>query len=487
MKTYLAADLGAGSGRVMAAKFDGGKFSIEEICRFDNTPLCLNGHWHWNVTGLYANVIDGIRRGAGMKPVSVGLDTWGVDYGFLDGSGRLLGLPYYYRDSRTDGMMDKVFAKIGRRRLYDRTGIQFMPLNTIFQLAAEELERDPLTRRAERMLFIPDLMNYWLSGTAVNELTIASTSQCLDVNTHKWDLGLMSELGIPAKIFGDIVKPGVKLGKLRDFDGIDVVEVGTHDTASAIASVPVVPGSKWAYLATGTWALMGIESDKSIVNDESYEFCYTHELGANGKYRFLKNITGMWVYQELRRCWKEAGDQISYDEMTALAEKSKPLVSIIDPDYGEFTKPGRMVEKIADYCRRTGQPVPADKGAFARCALESMVLRYREVWLQLERLTGVKRDVLNMIGGATRNKLHCQMTADAIGAPVVCGPTEGAVCGNVLMQMIAEGDAANLDEAREIVRASESPVTYEPNGDGAQWAAAAERLAECRQKVDNAL
>lgn len=474
-KTFLAADLGAGSGRVMAARYDGSTLSLEAAHRFDNVPVSVGGHLHWNLLSLYAGVRDGIAaalRDYGPAE-SVGVDTWGVDYGLLDGSGRLLGLPYAYRDVRNDGMADKVCARLGRRRVYDRTGIQFIDFNTLFQLQAEADERDSLLGKASRLLFTPDLVNYWLSGVAANEATIASTGQCIDLATRDWAYDLLEAVGAPRALFGEIVRPGTVLGAVTDGAGagaLKVVAVGSHDTASAVAATPLPRIGAWGYLATGTWALMGVEINDPILTDRAYELSYTHEGGVTGEFRFLKNITGMWIYQELRREWKEAGDVISFDDLTALAVKAAPFVSLIDPDAPDFQKPGQMAEKIAAYCARTGQPVPQDKGAFARCALESMVLRYREVWTQLEELTGVKRDGLNMIGGATRNALHCQMTADALGIPVLCGPAEGAAAGNVLLQLIAAGELKSLAEGRELIARSDPPAEYRPDAAAAaRW------------------
>lgn len=481
--TYLAADLGAGSGRVMAGHYDGARLELEALNRFDNTPVSLRGHLHWNLLSLYSGILEGIRL-AGRNfggAVSIGVDTWGVDYGLLDGSGRLLGLPYAYRDDRNNGMADAVCDRLGRRRVYDRTGIQFIDFNTLFQLQAEANERDTLLDKASHLLFTPDILNYWLSGVLANEATIASTGQCIDLATKDWAYDLLESVGAPRALFGPIVKPGTVLGIAKDSalaGEMRVIAVGSHDTASAVAATPLgldpatgrLSGGSWGYLATGTWALMGVEIDTPILTDKAYDLSYTHEGGVTGNYRFLKNITGMWIYQELRREWKEAGDEISFDDLTALAVKAKPFVSLIDPDAPEFQKPGQMVEKIVAFCQRTGQPAPQDKGAFARCALESMVMRYREVWLQLEELTGVRRDGLNMIGGATRNALHCQMTADALGIPVLCGPAEGAAAGNILLQLIAAGELSGLAEGRELIAASEPPAPYAPEPQAtSQW------------------
>ena len=375
-----------------------------------------------------------------------------------------------YRDSRNVGMCDAVCARVGRREIYDRTGIQFMDINTLFQLEAEFREKDSLLAKADRLLHTPDLMNYWLCGVRANETTIASTGQTINLRTRTWDADLLKAVGAPLRLFGEIVQPGAKLAPVRCVPGLKapVVTVGSHDTASAVAAVPAPKGGHWAYLATGTWALMGLEILAPIISDLSYEYSYTHEGGVGGTFRFLKNITGMWIYQELRRAWKEAGEDIEFDDLTKMAGAEKPLVSLINPNDPVFSSPGNMPQTMADYCKNTGQPIPQTKGAFVRCALESMVMCYREVWLQLETLTDIRRDSLNMIGGGVRNALHCQMTADALNTPVTCGPTEGAAMGNVLAQMLASGDIASIDQGRDLIRASTSLDTYLPR-DTAPW------------------
>ena len=486
-KVYVASDLGAGSGRVIAGRFNGSHLKLQETNRFENAQTNLLGHIHWNMVSLYREIVEGMKRAKSFgTPVSIGIDTWGVDYGIVDSTGRLMGLPYSYRDPRLDGVMDEVCARLGRRRIYDATGTQFMPINTLFQLIAETKEPNSILERASRFLMIPDLVNYWLSGVLSNELTIASTSQCLDVRTRDWSWDLLDAAGLPRRIFGNLVRPGTVLGPVVGVEGLtpQVVAVGTHDTASAVAAIPVPKEGKWGCLSTGTWALIGAEIPEPIFSDEAYEYSYTNEIGITGGIRFLKNITGMWVYQELHRAWKARGEDFTYDRMTELASQSKPLVSLIDPDAADFQRAGHMDEKIAAWCQRTGQPVPATKGAFARCALESMVLRYKELWGQLERITGEKRDGLNMIGGATRNPLHCQMTADALGVPVLCGPTEGAIAGNILVQMIAMGDLKDQAEARELMRVSEPPVVYEPDPSrAAAWEEALEQFVRIKSQV----
>jgi len=466
-KTFLAADLGASSGRVMAGHFDGRKITLEQLNRFDNTPVEISGHLHWDVPALLTGIREGLAKAvaSGRPLVSVGVDTWGVDYGLLDRQGRLLGLPYMYRDSRNDGMGDAFFKIYGRRKLYDKTGIQFIDFNTTFQLLAEAREPDSLLPKAQRMLMMPDLMNYWLCGVQANEATSASTGQCIDLATRDWAMDVLAAAGAPAHLFGALLPPGRVLGPIRGIAGLEkvpVVTVGSHDTASAVASVPAPADKSWGYLSTGTWALMGVELDQPILTDQSYKLQYTHEGGVSGNLRFLKNITGMWLVQELRRAWREEGDDSDFDTLMNMADQARPFAHLIDPDDPPFGSPGEMPAKIAAYCRRTGQAVPETRGAFIRAALEGMVLRYREAWQELETLTGVKREGLNMIGGATKDRLHCQMTADALGVPITCGPIEGAATGNILAQMLASGEIATIAEGREIVRASTDLDIYLP-------------------------
>ncbi len=480
-KIYVAADLGAGSGRVIAGRFDGSRLRFEETNRFGNPQTPLPGGLHWDMVALYREILAGIvrARALGAEPASVGVDTWGVDYALVDSTGRPTGLPHSYRDPRLDGVMEKTCALLGRRRIYEATGTQFMPINTLFQLVAEAESPASQLGRASRFLMVPDLMDYWLSGVLSNEITIASTSQCLDVRTRDWSWDLIEEAGLPRRIFGELVRPGTVLGPVRGLEGYEtkVVAVGTHDTASAVAAIPVPKEGRWGCLSSGTWGLVGAEIGEPVFSDEAYACNWTNEIGVTGGIRFMKNLTGMWIYQELHRAWKAQGEDVPYDRMTEMAAKAKPFVSLIDPDAPDFQRAGHMDEKIAAWCRRTGQPVPESKGAFARCALESMVLRYKRLWTQLERITGTKRDGIDMIGGATRNALHCQMTADALGVPVLCGPTEGACAGNVLVQMIALGDLKDLAEARELMRVSDPPIAREPDRSRSSgWEEALERL-----------
>ena len=490
MKTHLAIDLGAGSGRVIAARHDGATLTMDVVSRFDNTPVEWAGHSFWNLPSLLQNIRDGLRAGAAKYgPIaSVGVDTWGVDYGLLDKSGRLLGLPYIYRDGRnTTVNTEEVFALTGKRELYDATGTQFMDFNTIFQLHAERAEPASLLELADRLLFMPDLVCYALCGEKANEATIASTSGLVDLQTRDFSPSLLSAIGVSPSLFRTPVRPGTVLGAVRGLaglEGVPVVAVGAHDTASAVASVPADPATSWGYLSTGTWALLGVETEKPILTDDSYELNYTHEGAANGKIRFLRNCTGMWMIQELRRAWTEqdGGVKPDWDALMHEAEAAAPFRSLLDPDYPQFAMPGRMPEKIVEFCRLTGQPVPETRGQFYRAAMEGVVMRYRQVWGDLARLTGHRRDVLHMIGGATRDAMHCQMTADALGAAIVCGPDEGAAMGNAVAQMVGLGDLRDFDDGRRLVRDSIQIAHWAPKNPDA-WTEAYPRWLAAKQRA----
>lgn len=473
MKTYLAVDLGAGSGRVIAACFDGRTLAMETVNRFDNVPVELNGHLHWNIPSLLTNIRAGLAAAKAKYGgiACVGVDTWGVDYALMDKSGRMLGLPYAYRDARNGpANTQQVFDRFGRKALYQATGIQFMDFNTVFQLHAERQELDSLLPKASRLLFTPDLLNFELCGEMANEATIASTSQLIDVQTRGWCAPLLKTLEIPAGLFSPPAQPGTMLGALRGapgMDGVPVAIVGAHDTASAVASVPADPATSWGYLATGTWALLGVETPEPVLSDLSYELSYTHEGAVNGQFRYLKNCTGMWMIQELRRAWSEGGSAPDFEALMRQAVAAEPFRSFIDPDYPAFQSPGRMPEKMADFCRLTQQPVPETQGEFYRAAMEGIVMRYREVWGELEQLTGRKRDVLHMIGGATKDALHCQMAADALDIAIACGPAEGAAMGNAVAQMVATGDLRDFEQGRSLVRESIELVRWTPKDPGA--------------------
>ena len=492
MKTLLSVDLGAGSGRVIAARYDGSKIALEVVSRFDNTPVEIAGHLYWNFPSLLANIRAGLAAGAAKygKIASVGVDTWGVDYGLVDKNGRLLGLPVAYRDVRNcPERTNEVFALVGKRPLYDATGIQFIDFNTVFQLHTERIAEPSLLDLADRALFMPDLIDFALCGVEANEATIASTSGLVDLRTGDFSAEILGRIGVSPSLFRTPVRPGTVLGPVRGvpgLEGVPVVTVGSHDTASAVASVPADPSTSWGYLATGTWALLGIETPSPILGDASYELNYTHEGAVNGTFRFLKNCTGMWMVQELRRAWTKDGAAPGWDELMHEAEASEPFRSLVDPDWAPFASPGRMPEKIADFCRLTGQPVPETRGQFYRTAMESAVMRYREVWGELETLSGRKRDVLHMIGGATRDAMHCRMAADAMRAEIACGPVEGAAMGNAVAQLVGLGDLASFDEGRRLVRDSIDMARISPSAGAAAWDDAFPRWLDAKKRAATA-
>ncbi|MBR1836480.1 MAG: rhamnulokinase [Kiritimatiellae bacterium] len=480
MKTVLSVDLGAGSGRVIAAFFDGSSLRTETVSRFSNDPVEIGGHIYWNFPGLLRDIRAGLAAAAAkFGPVaSVGVDSWGVDYGFLDKGGRLLGLPCAYRDARNcPANTARAFEALGRRALYDETGIQFIDFNTVFQLFAERAEPSPLLDRAERMLFIPDLVNWALCGEAANEATDASTSGMVSLETRDWSPRILSALGIaPGGLLRTPVRPGARLGAVRGVPGLEnvpVIAVGSHDTASAVAAVPAAEGGDWAYLATGTWALLGIETPEPMRGDAPYELNWTHEGAANGQFRFLKNCTGMWMVQELRRAWtaEDGGAAPEWDDLMHAAEASAPFRTLVDPDWAPFQSPGGMPAKIAGFARLTGQPVPETRGEFYRAAMEGVVMRYREVWGELRSITGVRRGLLHVIGGATRDAMHCRMAADALDARLVCGPDEGAATGNAIAQLVGLGDLSGFAEGRDLVRRSVRLSEWAPENP-APWAEA---------------
>ena len=485
-KTFLSVDLGAGSGRVIAAVYDGSKIEMETVSRFENVPVNLNGHFYWNVPSLISSIRAGLAEAKAKygEIAAVGVDTWGVDYALMDKCGRMLSLPYAYRDARnSQANMDEVCGKVGRSNLYKVTGTQFLGFNTLFQLYAETRETDSLISKADRLLFMPDLINFMLCGEMANEATIASTSQMIDIDTRGWAFDLIDQVGIPARLLSHPVQPGKMLGKVRGVPGLEGVPlaiVGSHDTASAVASVPADPDSSWGYLATGTWALLGVEAAKPVLSDLSYKLSYTHEGAVNGKFRYLKNCTGMWMVQELRRAWGAGGNAPSFDDLMRDAQQAEPFRSFIDPDYPEFQTPGRMPEKITAFCNRTGQRAPETQGQFYRAAMEGIVMRYREVWGELEKLTGRKRGVLHMIGGATKDEMHCRMATDALDVGIACGPAEGAAMGNALAQMVATGDLASFDDGRRLIHNSIELTHWHPENTEA-WDDAFVKWQACRE------
>ncbi|NLX10930.1 MAG: rhamnulokinase [Chloroflexi bacterium] len=456
-KHVIAVDLGAESGRVMAVGFDGESLHQSEVHRFPNIPACIHDTLYWDVIRLWNEITSGINS-APPGAASIGLDTWGVDFALLDRDGRLLANPVHYRDSRTDGMLEWVFERVPRRTVFERTGIQFMALNTLYQLASLVHRHSPLLECATTFLTFPDLFHYWLGGNKTCEFTHVTTSQCYNPRTHTWDFDTLEALGVPTHIFPEIVPPGTRKGT---YNGIPVIAPTSHDTASAVVAVPSTT-QNYAYLSSGTWSLLGLELTEPVINDASYAANVTNEGGAEGTYRFLKNVVGLWIVQQCRANWREQGADYSYDDLTAAAVEAEPYRSLIDPDDPMFVAPGDMLTRIQDFCRQTDQPMPETVGQFARAIYESLALKYRHALDNLLRLSGRTVDRLHVIGGGARNALLCQMTADSLGRTVIAGPYEATALGNAIVQLIALGEIENVAQARAILSQSIETVTFEP-------------------------
>ncbi|MDE2715906.1 MAG: rhamnulokinase [Chloroflexota bacterium] len=473
-KTYLALDLGAESGRAIAGTFDGERLTLREVHRFSNVPVRRGESFHWDLPALFDEVKRGIASAAnafGKDLVSVGVSTWGIDYGLLDGDGTLMGLPHQYRDPRTAGIQDSVMERLGKDFLYEQAGIQLLEMNTLYQLLSEPPER---LSQASRLLFIPDLINYRLTGVMSTEHTFASTSQLYDVRKRDWAYPLLDAVGLPSHMLGDIRDAGESMGPLlpevaeeTGASGVDVVLPGTHDTASAVAAVPASEGT-WAFLSSGTWSLLGVETREPVMNERAKAFELGNEVGVLGTVRPLKNISGLWLVQQCRATWEAQGNPYSYAELTRMAEASTSFKAIIDPDDPSFTPAGDMPSRIADFCRRSGQPTPSTRGEVVRTILESLALRYRMALEAIEGIVDSRMDTLHIVGGGGQNLLLNQFTANAVGRPVVVGPVEATAAGNILMQMVASGEISSLAEGREIIRRSFELTTYLPQ-DGDVW------------------
>jgi len=484
-KTYIAVDLGAESGRVLAAGFDGRALSLRVIHAFANSPVVLNGSIHWNTVGLYHEILTGLAMAQaeyGKSLESLGVDSWGLDYGHLDDRGNLLGMPYHYRDERTLPMLDLVHQKVNRKESYARTGIQPLFINTLFQLMAEREVDQSCMKNSDRMLFTPDLINFWLTGEKGNEITMASTSQMLNQDTRKWDFEFLERLGLPTGFLGQLWEPGHHVGSVTgaakdkiQCSNLPVYTVGSHDTASAVAGVPAAGESDFAYLSSGTWSLMGVENQKPLCDPLSEKLGFTNEFGISGDIRYLKNISGLWVVQECRRYWKSMGEEFNYDQLTHMAREAKPFVATIDVDDPVFSSMGDMPSKIDTKCKESHQPTPSSKNETIRVALEGLALKYRQVLENLRNQTGKSLQTLHIVGGGTQNELLNQMTADSTGCEVVAGPVEATSVGNVLVQMMATGEISSIAEGRQIVRDSFEPQKYAPHPSPA-WDEAYEKM-----------
>ena len=490
-KVFLAVDLGASSGRVVAGLFDGRLLTLEDGHRFENGGYHLADSMHWDVLNQWQQIVQGLRVAGQKYPqrvASVGVDTWGVDFGLLGRNDELLGNPYHYRDKRTAGIFEKAFKIVPREEIFAHTGLQFMEFNTLYQLLAMKLANSTLLDAAESFLMMPDLFHWLMTGEKANEYTDLSTSQCYDPQQKDWARPLFNKFGIPTKMLGTIVQPGTRLGKLRSalaedtgLAGVEVILPGTHDTASAVMAVPAVsvPGAKpnWCYVSSGTWSLMGVESPQPIVNDRCRELNFTNEGGVGGTVRVLKNIAGLWIVQECRRIWRLAGHEYGWSELVRRASEARPLASLINPDAVDFNAPKDMPQAIRGYCQRTNQPVPQTEGEVIRTALESLALRYRMVLGWLEELVGGKIETIHIVGGGTQNRLLNQMAADACNRRVVAGPVEATAIGNVMLQAVSLGEVSSIAQAREVIRQSFTVEEYHPQNPG-PWDYAFEKFGK---------
>jgi rhamnulokinase len=474
---FLALDLGAESGRAVVGHLNGRSLQLEEIHRFPNGPVWVNGHLYWDALRLLSECKLGLRMAVqryGRSIASVGLDTWGVDFGLLDEQDNLLGSPYHYRDARTNGMLDAVFERVPRQEVFAYTGIQFMQLNSLYQLYAMRVNRVPALDLARTFLTMPDLFNFWLTGRKVCEFSNATTTQCYNPRTRTWATEMLARLDLPTSIFCEIVPSGTVLGELLPevaselaIAPIPVIAPACHDTGSAVAAVPAREHD-YAYISSGTWSLMGVEVKEPVITAQSLAYNFTNEGGVCDTFRLLKNIMGLWLVQECRREWARAGEEHDYGALTQMAADAPAFGPIVDVDDPRFLPPGDMAGRIREYCRETGQAVPESKGEILRCALESLALRYRWVLEKLEAMMERPIKVVHIIGGGMQNELLCQCAADAMQRPVITGPIEATAMGNMLMQALALGHIGSLDEGREIVRNSFQVGTFEP-GNAAPW------------------
>ena len=483
----LAIDLGASSGRSILGMFDGNRLTLEETHRFPNEPVTLNGTFTWDTVRIFHEIKQALNKCAAGKDrdiLTVGIDTWGVDYGFIDKNGRLMANPVHYRDCRTSGIIDAADRVVEKKEIYKSTGIQLLNFNTLFQLYCDVKNNPYLIENADKMLLTPDLLNYFLTGEKRSEYTITSTGALLNAAGRAFDFKLINKFGIPSNIFAPIAKPAQKLGKISGYitDEIgrldaDVINVASHDTASAVVAVPAKYGSDFVYISSGTWSLMGTEVDEPIINDLSFKYNFTNEGGYGGKIRFLRNIMGLWIEQESRRQWRREGKEYSFDELSEAARNSKGCRSLINPDDPMFSSPGNIPERIARYCRKTDQPVPETPGEIVRTIFDSLVLRYRWTLEKIDLMRGSKTPFINIVGGGTKEELLSVLCANACAIPVIAGPVEATAVGNLLVQAISLGEIKDLRQAREVVENSFEIKCYEPDlSERPMWDSAYERF-----------
>jgi rhamnulokinase len=486
MNHFLAFDLGASSGRAILGTLKNRKISLKEVHRFENSMLHIHGNFHWNVFSLFEELKNGLTKCCTklkVCPETLGVDTWGVDFGLLDTAGKLIGIPYAYRDNRNISAMEEVFRIIPKSEIYKLTGIAMWPFNSLYQLHAWKRDQADVLGIARTLLFMPDIFNWLFSGVKSTDYTFASTSQLINPYTRTWEPVLFEKLGLQLNIMNEILEPGTPIGKLvpelaqqLNLKDLSVVAVGSHDTASAIVSVPT-EGNDYAYISSGTWSLMGIESEVPVISDKTLEYNLTNEGGVGRKIRLLKNIMGLWLLQECRRIWLEKGNGFTYPELVTMAEKAKPFQSIIDPDWMKFYNPEDMTREIKAFCKMTGQIEPSEPGQFVRIILEGLAFKYRMVLDQLREVSGKNLGKIHIIGGGSQNELLSQFTANATGVPVVTGPVEATAIGNLMVQAMAKGHVGSLEEIREVIRNSFDLKTFLPKNQS-EWEKAYQRYLD---------
>ena len=480
-KPYLAFDFGAESGRAIVARLDGGVLTTQEIRRFKNEPVEYGGSLHWDVARLWWEVRQALSSLEGTELAGIGVDGWGVDYALLGEKGELLQNPYHYRDGRIAGVMEEVFRKVPQEEIYRATGIQFMAINTLYQLFAAARETPSLLKAARQLITIPDLFHYWLTGNAVCEFTNATTTQLVDPVTRTWARELMDRLELPRHFWSEIVEPGTVVGKLlpgiagnAGLADIPVIAPAAHDTGSAVAAISAREGT--VFLSSGTWSLLGTEVNQPVINSEALRLNFTNEGGVQGTTRLLKNVMGLWMLQSCRQSWNAQGKSgYEHSELMELAAREESFGSLVDPDHESFLRPADMPAAIDQFCGRTHQPAPKTPAGYARTILESLALKYRVVLASLEKLTGKRIEQIRVIGGGAKNRLLNQLTADSTGRTVLAGPAEATALGNVAMQMLATGAVSSLNEVRGIIERSYPAEVFEPQ-DTEKWNRQAERF-----------
>ncbi len=471
MQIYLAIDLGAGSGRLVAGVYDGTSLKVEEVNRFSNNGVNINGSLHWDTPRLFLHITEGIRLAVekyGDKIVSIAADSWGCDFALVDSQGNILGGHHQYRDPRSEGMQDVLDGRMAQEEVYNHTGVQPAFYNSSLHLLSEQVKESPCLDVAENILFTPDLLAFWLSGVRSNERTIASTSQLYNPFKRDWAWEVIDAIGLPRRMFGEITSSGTVLGNMNDSvkelteatSDIKVVASAGHDTACAVAGLPMERGGLW--LSSGTWSILGVELDNSLTTPEAYAAGLSNEGGVNKSTRLLHNVSGLWIIQECRRHWLEHGEEMGYAELARLAEEAQPFTAFIDPNDPVFSSPGNMPKRIKEYCRRTGQTIPETKGSILRIATESLALKYRQVVDSLKEVTGREFAQLNAGGGGIQNLLLMQAAADALGIPVVSGPIEATSCGNIITQMVAVGEIKDINEGRKLIKSSIETSVFMP-------------------------